>query len=124
MLSYRTAGESHGPALIALVEGLPSNIRLDFEFINNELKRRQGGYRRLCPQRTLLQVGPRLPPPFAQARTDPRGHCCTSVLVLSPGGGDRPERTLRRSALAFRGFPHRARTDPRPQLQLLHARAA
>src|SRR5882672_4429803 len=46
MLSYRTAGESHGPALIALVEGLPSNIRLDFEFIDNELKRRQGGYGR------------------------------------------------------------------------------
>src|SRR6185295_8624583 len=46
MLSYRTAGESHGPALIALVEGLPSNIRLDFDFINNELKRRQGGYGR------------------------------------------------------------------------------
>jgi chorismate synthase len=46
MLSYRTAGESHGPALIALVEGLPSNIRLDFEFIDNELKRRQGGFGR------------------------------------------------------------------------------
>lgn len=46
MLSYRTAGESHGPALIALVEGLPSNIRVDFEFIDNELKRRQGGYGR------------------------------------------------------------------------------
>ena len=46
MLSYRTAGESHGPALIALVEGLPANIPLDFEFINNELRRRQGGYGR------------------------------------------------------------------------------
>jgi chorismate synthase len=46
MLSYRTAGESHGPALIALVEGLPANIPVDFEFINNELHRRQGGYGR------------------------------------------------------------------------------
>lgn len=46
MLSYRTAGESHGPALIALVEGLPANISIDFEFIDNELKRRQGGYGR------------------------------------------------------------------------------
>jgi len=46
MLSYRTAGESHGPALIALVEGLPANIRVDFEFINTELRRRQGGYGR------------------------------------------------------------------------------
>jgi chorismate synthase len=46
MLTYRTAGESHGQALIALVEGLPSNLAVDFEFIDNELKRRQGGYGR------------------------------------------------------------------------------
>ena len=46
MLTYRTAGESHGQALIALVEGLPSNLQVDFEFIDNELKRRQGGYGR------------------------------------------------------------------------------
>ena len=46
MLSYRTAGESHGQAMIALVEGLPSNLAVDFDFINNELKRRQGGYGR------------------------------------------------------------------------------
>jgi chorismate synthase len=46
MLSYRTAGESHGQALIALVEGLPANLLVDFEFIDNELKRRQGGYGR------------------------------------------------------------------------------
>src|SRR5436853_3741748 len=46
MLSFRTAGESHGPALIALVEGLPANISIDFEFIDHELKRRQGGYGR------------------------------------------------------------------------------
>ena len=46
MLTYRTAGESHGQALIALVEGLPSNVPVDFEFIDNELKRRQGGYGR------------------------------------------------------------------------------
>jgi chorismate synthase len=46
MLSYRTAGESHGPALITLVEGLPANIKIDFDFIDNELKRRQGGFGR------------------------------------------------------------------------------
>jgi chorismate synthase len=46
MLVYRTAGESHGQALIALVEGLPSNLSIDFEFIDNELRRRQGGYGR------------------------------------------------------------------------------
>jgi chorismate synthase len=46
MLTFRTAGESHGQALIALVEGLPSNLTIDFDFIDNELKRRQGGYGR------------------------------------------------------------------------------
>ncbi len=45
-LSYRTAGESHGPALLALVEGLPAGVRLDPDFINAELRRRQGGYGR------------------------------------------------------------------------------
>jgi chorismate synthase len=46
MLNFRTAGESHGQALIALVEGLPAHLPLDFEFIDNELRRRQGGYGR------------------------------------------------------------------------------
>jgi len=46
MLTFRTAGESHGQALIALVEGIPSNLKVDFEYIDNELKRRQGGYGR------------------------------------------------------------------------------
>jgi chorismate synthase len=46
MLRYLTAGESHGPALTAIVEGFPSGVALDLEFINVELKRRQGGYGR------------------------------------------------------------------------------
>ncbi len=46
MLRYLTAGESHGPALTATVEGFPSGIAFDAEFINRELQRRQGGYGR------------------------------------------------------------------------------
>ena len=45
-LDYRTAGESHGPALIALVEGMPAGLAVDVELINGELRRRQGGYGR------------------------------------------------------------------------------
>src|SRR6266850_4697287 len=45
-LTYRTAGESHGPALIALVEGMPAGIPVDKPFIDGELRRRQGGYGR------------------------------------------------------------------------------
>jgi chorismate synthase len=45
-LSYRTAGESHGKALITLVEGMPAGVPIDKDFIDNELRRRQGGYGR------------------------------------------------------------------------------
>ncbi len=45
-LSYRTAGESHGKALIALVEGMPAGVEIDSIFIDSELRRRQGGYGR------------------------------------------------------------------------------
>jgi chorismate synthase len=43
MLSFHTAGESHGQALITLVEGIPAHLAVDFEFIDNELRRRQKG---------------------------------------------------------------------------------
>jgi chorismate synthase len=45
-LEYRTAGESHGQALISLVEGLPAGLPIDVELANRELARRQGGYGR------------------------------------------------------------------------------
>ena len=45
-LSYTTAGESHGPGLLAWIDGLPQGLELDLEFIDNELLRRQGGYGR------------------------------------------------------------------------------
>lgn len=41
-----TAGESHGPALTAIVEGFPAGVSLDTTLIDYELKRRQGGYGR------------------------------------------------------------------------------
>ncbi len=50
-LTYRTAGESHGPALLSLIEGLPAGLALDVDFINAELRRRQGGYGRGGRQR-------------------------------------------------------------------------
>lgn len=46
MIRYFTAGESHGPALSAIVEGLPSGIAITPEDINRELARRQQGYGR------------------------------------------------------------------------------
>ena len=45
-LQYSTAGESHGPGMYALIDGLPQGLDLDVDFINTELERRQGGYGR------------------------------------------------------------------------------
>jgi chorismate synthase len=44
--SFTTAGESHGRALIATIEGLPAGLAVDQDFINHELWRRQQGYGR------------------------------------------------------------------------------
>ncbi len=46
MLRYSTAGESHGKTLIALIDGFPAGLAIDEDFINRELKLRQGGYGR------------------------------------------------------------------------------
>lgn len=43
MLHFRTAGESHGKCLIAIIEGFPAGIPINEALINEELKRRQGG---------------------------------------------------------------------------------
>jgi chorismate synthase len=45
-LTYRTAGESHGPALLAVIEGLPAGLRLTPDDIDADLARRQLGYGR------------------------------------------------------------------------------
>ncbi len=45
-LTFTTAGESHGPAVIATLFGLPFGHTLDVAFVNAQLKRRQGGYGR------------------------------------------------------------------------------
>jgi chorismate synthase len=44
MIRFLTAGESHGPELTAIIDGLPAGLPLDPEYINRELARRQEGY--------------------------------------------------------------------------------
>lgn len=43
-LRYLTAGESHGPALVAILDGLPAGLAIDQRFIDEQLRRRQAGY--------------------------------------------------------------------------------
>ncbi len=45
-LRYLTAGESHGPALVAIAEGFPAGLRIDFGEVDRDLARRQKGYGR------------------------------------------------------------------------------
>ncbi|HYB96661.1 MAG TPA: chorismate synthase [Vicinamibacterales bacterium] len=46
MLRFLTSGESHGQGLVAIVEGLPAGLPIDFDAVTLELRRRQGGYGR------------------------------------------------------------------------------
>jgi chorismate synthase len=51
MLRYWTAGESHGKAMLALIDGFPAGVEIETESIDRELRRRQGGYGRGGRQR-------------------------------------------------------------------------
>jgi chorismate synthase len=46
MLRFTTAGESHGPALTVVVDGMPAGVPIDRAAIDDDLRRRQGGYGR------------------------------------------------------------------------------
>ncbi len=46
MLRWQTAGESHGEALVAMIEGLPAGVRISTDDIVSALARRQAGYGR------------------------------------------------------------------------------
>jgi len=45
-MRFLTAGESHGPCLIAIIEGYPAGVKIDINFINKELEKRQKVYGR------------------------------------------------------------------------------
>jgi chorismate synthase len=46
MVRFLTAGESHGRALVVILEGVPAGLTIDVERLTNDLRRRQGGYGR------------------------------------------------------------------------------
>ena len=57
MLRFLTAGESHGKALIMVIEGVPAGLPLAEDYIAIDLRRRQGGYGRGRPPED--RAGPR-----------------------------------------------------------------
>jgi len=46
MLRFLTAGESHGQALVGILEGFPAGVKISRDFINKQLQRRQSGFGR------------------------------------------------------------------------------
>ena len=46
MVRFLTAGESHGRALVIILEGIPAGLRIDLDSVTRDLRRRQGGYGR------------------------------------------------------------------------------
>ncbi len=59
MLRFLTAGESHGPALTGIIEGIPAGLDIDSEYINRHLARRQWGHgrgRRMKIERDQVEI--------------------------------------------------------------------
>ena len=59
MVRFLTAGESHGRALIVILEGIPAGLSIDVEAITRDLRRRQGGYgrgRRMAIESDTAQI--------------------------------------------------------------------
>ena len=46
MIRYLTAGESHGPALVGIIDGLPAGMHVDIGALQSEVASRQGGHGR------------------------------------------------------------------------------
>jgi chorismate synthase len=56
MLRFLTSGESHGPTLVAILDGMPAGLEIDLQRVNEELRRRQQGYGRGARQKIETDV--------------------------------------------------------------------
>ncbi|MBB6674137.1 chorismate synthase [Cohnella nanjingensis] len=105
-LRYLTAGETHGPQLTAIIEGLPSNLELDFEALNFQLLRRQKGHgrgRRMQIEQDTAQIvggvrhGRTTGAPVALVVANNDWKHWTSVMNVEPiEGGDEAKRRVHR----------------------------
>ncbi len=105
-LRYLTAGETHGPQLTAIIEGLPSNLQLDFEELNFQLHRRQLGYgrgRRMQIEKDTADIvggvrhGRTTGAPVALVVANNDWKHWTSVMNIEPiEGGDEAKRRVHR----------------------------
>jgi chorismate synthase len=98
-LTVRTAGESHGPAVVAFMEGVPAGLPIDLARIDADLARRQGGYGRGDRQKiekdraeilSGVRHGRTIPGPLVLVvrNRDSRLEECTEVSRPRPGHAD------------------------------------
>ncbi len=103
MLNFLTAGESHGPQLTGIIEGIPAGLHIDIDAINKELSARQGGYGRGNRQKIEhdqvqfvggLRHGITLGSPVAMVINN-RDHAHWNE-IMDPTSPQTPENTLRK----------------------------
>jgi len=105
-LRYLTAGETHGPQLTAIIEGLPSNLSIDFEELNFQLQRlqkRHGRGRRMQIEKDTAQIvggvrhGRTTGAPVALVVANNDWKHWTSVMNIEPiEGSDEEKRRVHR----------------------------
>lgn len=105
-MRYLTAGETHGPQLTAIIEGVPSNMTFNFEAINEQLQRRQKGYgrgRRMQIEKDTARVaggvrhGKTTGAPIALVIENNDWKHWTTVMNIEPiEGGDEEKRRVHR----------------------------
>jgi len=136
MLRFTTAGESHGPALVSILEGMPAGLRLLAEDVNVELARRQQGYgrgRRMKIEKDAIQflsgvrAGETLGSPIAMLMTNRDWRNWEEIMDAAPREGDPAPR--KRSVTRVRpghadlsGMLKYDRTDARDILERASAR--
>jgi chorismate synthase len=136
MLRFTTAGESHGPALVSILEGMPAGLRLLAEDVNTQLARRQQGYgrgRRMKIEKDTIQflsgvrAGETLGSPIAMLITNRDWKNWEEIMDAAPREGDPAPR--KRSVTRVRpghadlsGMLKYDRTDARDILERASAR--
>jgi len=125
MIRFTTAGESHGKALVAILEGIPAGLRLLADDVNLQLKRRMGGYGRGARMKieadtveflSGVRAGESLGSPIAMLIPNRDWENWADVMAPEPDGGDRDEAD-RTSDTGHRASPpgrRRQVTRPRP----------
>lgn len=105
MLRFLTAGETHGPQLTAIIEGMPSNLEFDFDLVNEQLARRQKGYgrgHRMQIEKDTVKVvggvrhGRTTGAPIALVIENRDWTHWTKVMSVEPVEGDEAKRRIHR----------------------------